>query len=167
MRIFDDKRVLLCLIVGFGLWVTLPFLSRSTLNTELYQLPYGYVTAAKLNKHPNPPTIGSDIFKKVVWRHNSISVLWLPFWGTKAGEYGLYRSERTREYNVIRGNSRRSDIVHFVPLNFEDAKNLAAEVIVTLQPEPPIAYWSLYYGWLVLLPFCLIFYFNPNFYRKL
>lgn len=166
MNIVGGKITIFLSIVGLCLWITLPLASGATLNAKLFQMGYGYAPVASLRSHPNPPKDDTRPYTQLVWRHGSFTVLWLPFWGTKSGEYGLYRSYRTREYSVIRQETRRKTRIRFAPLSFDEASKLANEVGVSITPEPPISTWSLYFGWVVLCPFGLLLLLDRGFYRR-
>lgn len=158
MQLFEEKKILYTFVVALLLWVLLPLTTQTTRNTSFLQFGSGYAPVANFYNHPNPPKIRSREYKQVVWRHERYAFFWLPFSGNKAGEYGLL--------HVYRGRSSLPRF-RFLPLTFEQAGKIAAEVNVKLEPEFLVSSWSLYFGWLVLLPFALIFYWDRRFYSKL
>ena len=157
MSLFKEKRILCSFLVGIALWLTLPFTSPTTRNIRGFEYENGHFRVASFYKHPNPPMVDSKVFQQLVWRHKTFTIFWLSFWGSRSGEYGLFRVEP-------RGRSRKE---FFVPVTIDEASKLAAEVNVSISATPPISNWSLYYGWLVLVPFGLILYWDRDFYVRL
>lgn len=131
------------------LWVILPVTTQTTAYTRYLQIGKGYTPVADFRLHPNPPEIDGKIYPNLVWYHARYSVLWLPFAGSKKGQYGLYK-------RTTAGRGRNRYVSHsksFKSVSVEEARELAATVNVKLPAGSPVSYWSLYFGWIVLLPF--------------
>lgn len=157
MKLFKEHRILYTFICAISLWLILPLTTKTTGNANFIYASHGYTQIANFNKHHAPPKVGFDIYKQIVWKHERYSFFWLPFWGSKDGQFGLY--------TLIR--SGKANLVSFVPLRREQAQKLAAQVNVKIENGSPVTYWSLYFGWLVLLPFALILFWDPGFYKWL
>ena len=157
MKLFSEKRILYTFICAISLWCVLPLTTKTTGNASFIYTKYGYTQIANFRNHHAPPKIRFRTYKQIVWKHSRYSFFWLPFWGSTSGEYGLYRYER----------KRRSSRVYFIPLSYAQAQKFAARINVKLENDSPVSYWSLYFGWLVLLPLAIIFYWDPYFYKKL
>ncbi|MEP3232188.1 MAG: hypothetical protein ABJO30_05120 [Hyphomicrobiales bacterium] len=131
------------------LWVILPVTAQTTAYTSYLQLGRGYTPVADFRAHPNPPEIEGKTYFSLVWYHERYSFFWLPFAGSKKGQYGLYK--RTTAQG---GRKRRvSHLKSFKGISVEKARELAATVNVKLPAGSPVSYWSLYFGWIVFLPF--------------
>ncbi|MEP1444071.1 MAG: hypothetical protein ABJK39_13765 [Hyphomicrobiales bacterium] len=131
------------------LWVILPVTTQTTAYTGYLQIGRGYTPVADFRVHPNPPEIEGKTYFNLVWHHERYSVLWLPFAGSKKGQYGLYKRTTV-------GTGKRRRVSHsksFKSVSVEKARELAATVNVKLPAGSPVSDWSLYFGWIVFLPF--------------
>lgn len=162
MKLFKETKIIYAFAAALFLWALLPATTRTAVNTSWLEI-MGYAPIASFSKHPSPPKIGRRTFKKLVWRHERYAILWLPLWGRKMGEYGLYKTEHVRRFGIGRGRWHKI----FIPLTLDEAQKYAAMVNVKLYDKPPISYWSLFFGWLVFVPFAFIYYWDRRFYGNL
>lgn len=159
MKLFSEKRILYVFTFAISFWLILPLTTKTTGNARFFYASKGYTPVANFRKYHAPPKIRGKIYKQIVWKHERYSLFWLPFWGSTSGEHGFYKYQR--------GNKRRFSKVFFIPLTHNQAQKYASLINVKLENGSPVSYWSLFFGWLIIIPFALIFYWDPRFYKKL
>ncbi len=159
--LLKDVKVTSTIVISFVFWIVFAATSDLSRNAGLFQLGNSYAPVVSFHNLDVPPKMGRHPAEQLVWKHERHAILLLPFYGSKSGQYGLYRTEyrRFRSWRRLYG--------YFLPLSFEQAQKYAAMVNVRLSRSFPVTYWSLSFGWLVILPFALVLVWDKNFYRKL
>lgn len=158
-----SKKTAITFAAAIILWVTLPLTSQSTAYTRSIELGIGYTPVVDLRQHHAPPKIKGRVYKDIVWRHERYSFLWLPLGGSKAGQYGLYKSTNTSH----RRGSRFSHKKSFIPLPINQARDYARTVNVELPDTSPVSSWALYFGWLVIPLLGFVFVVDRRFLGKI